>query len=287
MATVEPIIRSRALARGGAGADLLRGLRWSDRLALGGLLLVTLVAVFGPLLAPHDPRLASGPPLQSPSGAFPFGTDDVGRDLFSAVLSGVRTTWLSALVVIAGGVIIGGIVGLVAGASGGWLDNLLMRITDIFLALPAPILAIAVVVALGPSLAHTLIAVSILWWPYYARLVRAEVRSLAARPHLEAARLAKTSALRRLWRHLLPGAIPVIVIAASLDIANLIIVLAGLSFLGLGAQPPAPELGSMMANGLPYLLNSWWIPIIPGLAVFILSLVGNLAGDTIRDLVDR
>jgi peptide/nickel transport system permease protein len=287
MATVEPIIRSHALARRGAGADMLRGLRWSDRLALGGLALITLIAVFGPLFAPHDPRLASGPPLHAPSGAFPFGTDEVGRDLFSAVLSGVRSTWLSALLVIAGGVIIGGIIGLVAGASGGWIDNLLMRITDIFLALPAPILAIAVVVALGPSLAHTLIAISILWWPYYARLVRAEVRALAARPHLEAARLAKTTAVRRLMRHLLPGALPVLVIAASLDIANLIIVLAGLSFLGLGAQPPAPELGSMMANGLPYLLNSWWIPIIPGLAVFVLSLVGNLAGDSVRDLVDR
>jgi peptide/nickel transport system permease protein len=287
MAAIEPIIRSRTLVRPGAGADLLRGLRWSDRLAIGGLALITLIAVFGPLLAPHDPRLASGPPLHSPSGAFPFGTDEVGRDLFSAVLYGVRSTWLSALAVIAGGVIIGGIVGLVAGANGGWIDNLLMRITDIFLALPAPILAIAVVVALGPSLAHTLIAVSILWWPYYARLVRAEVRSLAARPHLEAARLARTTALRRLIRHLLPGAIPVVIVAASLDIANLIIVLAGLSFLGLGAQPPSPELGSMMASGLPYLLTSWWIPVIPGLAVFLLSLLGNLSGDSVRDLVER
>jgi len=287
MATVEPIIRTQGPGRTTVATDLLGRLRWSDRLALGGLVLITVIAVFGPLLAPHDPRLASGPPLHAPGAAFPFGTDVVGRDLFSAVLSGVRSTWLSALAVIAGGVIIGGIIGLVAGAYGGWVDNLLMRITDIFLALPAPILAIAVVVALGPSLAHTLIAISILWWPYYARLVRAEVRALAARPHLEAARLAKTTALRRLTRHLLPGAVPIVIVAASLDIANLIIVLAGLSFLGLGAQPPAPELGSMMANGLPYLLNSWWIPIIPGLAVFVLSLVGNLAGDSIRDLVER
>jgi peptide/nickel transport system permease protein len=287
MATVEPIIRTRGAPRMGAGTDLLRRLRWPDRLALGALALITLIAVFGPLMAPHDPRLAAGPPLHAPSAAYPFGTDVVGRDAFSAVLDGVRSTWLSALAVIAGGVLIGGIIGLVAGAYGGWLDGLLMRITDIFLALPAPILAIAVVVALGPSLAHTLIAISILWWPYYARLVRAEVRALAARPHLEAARLAKTSALRRLARHLLPGAVPVVIVAASLDIANLIIVLAGLSFLGLGAQPPAPELGSMTANGLPYLITSWWIPIIPGLAVFLLSLVGNLAGDSIRDLVER
>jgi peptide/nickel transport system permease protein len=262
-------------------------MRVSDQMALGALALITAAAVFGPLLATHDPRLAAGPPFRSPSFSYPFGTDSVGRDMFSAVLFGIRSTWLSAVAVIAGGVIIGGTVGLIAGANGGWVDSLLMRITDIFLALPAPILAIAVVVALGPSLAHTLIALSILWWPYYARLVRAEIRSLAARPHLEAARLATTSPVRRLVRHLLPGAIPVVIVAASLDIANLIIALAGLSFLGLGAQPPAPELGSMTANGLPYLLTSWWIPIIPGVAVFVLSLVGNLAGDSLRDLVDR
>jgi peptide/nickel transport system permease protein len=287
MATVEPAVLGPARVRGRAGTHLLRGLPWSDRLALGSLALITLIALIGPFFAPHDPRLAAGPSLQAPSASYPFGTDNVGRDLFSAVLYGVRSTWLSALAVIASGVIIGGIVGLVAGANGGWIDNLLMRITDLFLALPAPILAIAVVVALGPSLAHTLIALAILWWPYYARLVRAEIRALAARPHIEAARLAKTSSLRRLTRHLLPGAIPIVIIAASLDIANLIIVLAGLSFLGLGAQPPAPELGSMTANGLPYLLTNWWIPIIPGIAVFVLSLVGNLAGDSLRDLVDR
>ena len=249
-------------------------------------MLVTLIAIIGPLLEPHNPRLASGPPLHAPSRAYPFGTDNVGHDLFSAVLSGIRTTWLSALLVIACGVVIGGIVGLVAGAVGGWVDNLLMRITDIFLALPAPILAIAVVAAIGPGLAHTLIAVSILWWPYYARLVRADARALAALPHIEAARLARITAIRRLTRHLLPGVVPVVIVAASLDVANLIIMLAGLSFLGLGAQPPAPELGSMTARGLPYLLDSWWIPIIPGLAVFTLSLIANLAGDAIRETVE-
>jgi peptide/nickel transport system permease protein len=286
MATVEPIIRRRAVVRARAGAGVLRRLRWSDRLALAALMLVTLIAIIGPLLEPHDPRLASGPPLHAPSRAYPFGTDNVGHDLFSAVLSGIRTTWLSALLVIACGVVIGGIVGLVAGAVGGWVDNLLMRITDIFLALPAPILAIAVVAAIGPGLAHTLIAVSILWWPYYARLVRADARALAVRPHVEAARLARITAVRRLTRHLLPGVVPVVIVAASLDVANLIIMLAGLSFLGLGAQPPAPELGSMTARGLPYLLDSWWIPIIPGLAVFTLSLIANLAGDAIRETVE-
>jgi peptide/nickel transport system permease protein len=286
MAAVEPTIRRRPLLHSFGLSELLRRLRWTERFALAALAFITLLALFGPLLAPHDPKLATGPPFHAPSGAYPFGTDDVGRDLFSAVLYGIQTTWLSALAVIASGVLVGGTVGLVAGSAGGWIDNLLMRITDAFLALPAPILAIAVVAALGPSLTHVLIAVSILWWPYYARLVRAEVRALAARPHLEAARLAKISWLRRVTRHLLPGAIPVTIVAASLDISNLVIMLAGLSFLGLGAQPPTPELGAMTANGLQYLLEDWWIPVIPGVAVFVLSLVGNLAGDTIRDMVD-
>ena len=130
-------------------------------------------------------------------------------------------------------------------------------------------------------------AVSILWRPYYARVVRVEVRSLAARPYMEAAKLAGTSRRRRLGRHLLPGAIPVATVAASLDIGNAIIILATLSFLGLGAQPPSPELGSMTATGATDLLTSWWLSIFPGLAIFVLCLVGNVAGDTIRDMVDR
>jgi peptide/nickel transport system permease protein len=287
MAVVEPIIRRRSSLRGLALSSRFKGLRWSERLALGALAAVTVVALFGPLFAPHDPRLAGGPPFHPPGAGYPFGTDDVGRDLFSAVLYGIQNTWFSALAVIASGVLIGGTIGLVAGAAGGWLDNLLMRITDFFLALPAPLLAIAVVAALGPSLAHLLIALAIVWWPYYARLVRADVRALAARPHIEAARLAGTGTFRRLTRHLLPGAIPVTVVAASLDVSNLIITLAGLSFLGLGAQPPSPELGSMTANGLQYLLQDWWIAIIPAVAIFALSLIGNLAGDAIRDLMER
>jgi peptide/nickel transport system permease protein len=269
------------------GLHRLRRVRLSQRVAIATLVLVTLLALLAPTLAPHDPTLPAGMPLQPPSGAFPFGTDSVGRDELSQVLYGIQSTWFSALAVIACGAVVGGTVGLIAGAAPGWLDNLLMRITDIFLSLPAPLLAIPVVAALGPSLDHTLIAVAVLWWPYYARLVRAEVRALSVLPHFDAARLAKTSRFRRLVRYLLPGAIPVTIVAASLDIGNLIVVLAGLSFLGLGAQPPSPELGSLTANGLPYLLTNWWVPIIPGLAVFALSLIGNLTGDTIRDMVDR
>jgi peptide/nickel transport system permease protein len=220
-----------------------------------------------------------------PSWHHLFGTDEVGRDIFSRVLYGLRTSWFSALGVIASGVFVGGLIGLVAGTAGGWVDDVLMRITDIFLALPGPILAIAVVAALGPSLTHTLIAVAIVWWPFYSRIVRGEVKALAARPHLEAARLAGVGRIRLAVRHLLPGAIPATMVTASLDVGNLVLTLAGLSFLGLGAPSPAPELGAMAARGLTYLLQEWWVPVMPGLAVLFLALISNLAGDGLRDLL--
>jgi len=257
-----------------------------DRIALGGLALITLIAVLAPQLAPYDPTEAVGAPFLTPfSPGFPLGTDDVGRDLLSRILFGIQSSWVAAFIVIASGVLVGGIIGLVAGAFGGWVDTVLMRITDIFLALPGPVLAITVVAALGPSLFHTLIAVMVVWWPFYARIMRGEVRKLAARPHIEAARLAGAGRVRILWRHLLPGAVPAIVVTASLDVSALILTLASLSFLGLGSPAPAPELGAMSARGLTYLLEFWWVPIIPAIAVFVLALLSNLAGDAVRDLL--
>ena len=257
-----------------------------DRVAIGALLALVLVALMAPVLAPHNPIQPAGIPFLSPGhGGFLFGTDEVGQDILSRVLFGLRSSLEAAGGVIASGVLIGGTIGLVAGATGGWVDDLLMRFTDIFLALPGPVLAIAVVASLGPSFLHTLIGVSIVWWPFYARIVRAEVRSLAARPHLEAARLAGVGPVRRAWRHLLPGAVPALLVTASLDVGNLIVTLASLSFLGLGAPAPSPELGAMAARGLQYLLQEWWVPVIPALAVFLVALVANLAGDGIRDLM--
>lgn len=250
------------------------------------VIVVTLIAVAVPLLAPHDPLMPVGMPLQAPGkGGFLLGTDSVGRDILSRVLYGVRSSWFAALVVVAVGLFIGGLVGLVAGATGGWLDSLLMRTTDAFLSLPAPVLAIAVVAALGPSFVHTLIAVSIVWWPFYARLVRGEVARLAARPHVEAAKLAGVSSIRLAGRHLLPGAIPNALVAASLDIGTLILTLAALSFLGLGQAAPAPELGADSARNLSYFLQQWWIPVMPGLGVLVLALVANVAGDCLRNLM--
>jgi peptide/nickel transport system permease protein len=266
---------------------VLGGMRVADRVALGALAFVLLLAILGPLFDPYDPRLAAGIAYQSPNASFPLGTDDAGRDMLSRCLSGLQITMLSGIVIVVVGLLIGGIVGLIAGAMGGWLDAVLMRTTDLFLALPAPVLAIAVAAAFGPSLFHTLLAISVFWWPYYARLIRTEVKALAVRPHIDAVKLAGVSRSRRLLRHLLPGAIPTAIVAASLDLGGAISLLASLSFLGLGAQPPTPELGSMTAGGLADLQTAWWLAVIPGLIVFGVVLVANLAGDAVRDGVER
>lgn len=288
MAVAEPIKLQLGRARWGRSAVLRAGIPRKLNIAAASLFAITtLVALLAPVLSPHDPLTPVGQPLASPGqGGFILGSDSIGRDMLSRVLYGLRASWFAALVVIAIGVLIGGAVGLIAGAAGGWIDNLLMRVTDGFLALPAPVLAIAVVAALGPGFTHTLIAVSIVWWPFYARIVRGEIRNLAARPHVEAARLAKTSRLRIAFRHLLPGAIPATLITASLDIGNLVLTLAGLSFLGLGQSAPAPELGADAARNLSFLLQQWWVPVIPGIAVALLALIGNIAGDGVRNLIE-
>lgn len=256
-------------------------------LALIGLLVVlTLVAALARVLAPYDPVQPLGRFNLAPlSPAHLLGTDLIGRDLLSRTLWGVQVSWFSALAIVAIGLLVGGVVGLVAGAAGGWVDTVLMRLTDLFLALPGTLVAIAVVAALGAGLGHTLVAVAVVWWPYYARIVRGEVRAIAARPHVEAARLAGVSRSRLLLRHMLPGVIPTAVVTASLDVGNVVLLLAGLSFLGLGQQAPAPELGADTARALPQLLSQWWVPGIPGIAVLVLSLIANLGGDAIRALV--
>ncbi len=280
---VPALLRSREKRMLALAGDRATVLNW---LGVSLILLVTLVAVAVPVLAPHDPLIPVGMPLQAPGkDGFLLGTDSVGRDILSRVLFGIRSSWFAALVVVAVGLLIGGLIGLIAGAAGGWLDATLMRITDAFLSLPAPVLAIAVVAALGPGFVHTLIAVSIVWWPFYARLVRGEIARLKARPHVEAARLAGVGPIRVAVRHLLPGAVPNALVAASLDLGTLILTLAALSFLGLGQSAPAPELGADAARNLSYFLQQWWVPVMPGLGVLVLALIGNIAGDSLRNLM--
>ena len=256
--------------------------------AVGAFVVVTVVAVLAPMLAPYKAaQIAGDPSLPPGSAGHLLGTDDNGRDLLSRTLFGIQTSWLSALAIVALGLFIGGLVGLVAGAAGGRVEAVLMRITDGFLALPAPVLAVAIVAALGPGLLHTLIAVSIVWWPYYTRIVRGEVVALAARPHVEAAKLAGAGPISLVTRHLLPGVIPSSVVAASQDVGNVILTLAALSFLGLGAPAPAAELGADTARNMSALLGNWWIPVVPGVAVGLLSLVATVSGDGINTFLRR
>jgi peptide/nickel transport system permease protein len=289
MAVAEPFsapLPVRGVSRRATRARVRRS-SLSNLIGLGAFGAIILVGILAPVLATHSPiipgtQMPFTPPFHA--GAL-LGTDEVGFDIFSRVLYGLRASLIAAGVVIASGVVFGGAIGLAAGSVGGWVDDVLMRFTDLFLALPGPVLAIAVVAALGPSYWHTLLAVAIVWWPFYARIVRGEVRALSSRPHLEAARLAGASGLRRAFRHLLPGAVPAVIVTASLDVCNLVITLALLSFLGLGAPQPAPELGAMAARGLQYLLQEWWVPVMPALMVFVLAFTSNLAGDGLRDLL--
>ena len=254
-------------------------------ISFGAVGLIVFVTLFAHQLAPHNPNLPVGTTLAAPSGSFLLGTDEVGRDIFSRVLIGMGSSWWGAMIVIASGVIGGGLVGLVAGASGGIVDAVLMRITDLFLSLPGAVLAVTVVAALGPSYGHTLFAISIVWWPLYARIVRGEITRLRASPHIEAARVAGTNRFRIATRHLLPGAVPPTIVAATLDVGALILTVAGLSFLGLGAPAPAPELGSMSQHGLTYLFAAWWLPVLPAAAVALLVIAANFAGDALRDRI--
>lgn len=255
-------------------------------IALAVLALVTVLAMIAPLITPYDPQQRVANPLLAPSWSHPFGTDDIGRDQFSRVLLGIRLTWLPGLTVITIGLVIGGLIGLLSGALGGWVDRILQRLTDLFLVLPATLIAIAVVASLGAGLWHTVLAISIFWWPWYSRVVRSEIRLLAARPHVEAARLAGSSRRRLLVRHLLPGAAPAVVVAVTLDVANVVLALASLSFLGLGAPAPSPELGAMTARNLDLLTTAWWVPIIPALIVFVMALAASAAGDGLRNRFD-
>ncbi len=258
------------------------------KVAISVLIAVTLIALLAPVLAPDNPLVPVDQPFLQPfTVAHLLGTDSVGRDVLSRVLLGVRSSWLSAIAVILFGVIIGGTVGMIAGVSSDRIDSLLMRTTDGFLAFPGPVLAIAVVASLGASLFHTLIAVAIVWWPLYARIVRGEARAIMSRPHIEAARTFGVGGFRLAMRHVLPGVVPAIIVTASLDVGNLVITLSGLSFLGLGAPAPAPELGAMAARNLQYLLQQWWVCVMPALAIAIMAIISNFAGDALRDFGSR
>ncbi|WP_375430797.1 ABC transporter permease [uncultured Friedmanniella sp.] len=270
---------------------LLSGLRRTqvgllERVALVAVVVLTLLLLAVPAVLPHTARDIVGDPFVAPGGHFWLGTDSQGRDVFSRVLLGLRTSWFGALAVIVLGALVGGTIGLVAGIAGGVVDTVLMRLTDAALALPGTLVALMVVAALGPSLRNTLLAVAVTWWPWYARIVRGQTRTVMQLPHVDAARLGGFSAVRRALVHVLPGSLGPVLVAASLDIGSVLLVLAGLSFIGLGSPAPAAEIGSMSANGLTYLFNAPWIALAPAVALFAVAVLANFAGDGLQELAD-
>lgn len=258
--------------------------------ALGGFIILVglaVVAALAPVLTVYDPYAQDlAIRLQPPSWSHWFGTDDLGRDIFSRILHGARTTlYIAALVAVIVGPI-GLIVGAASGFLGGWVDIVAMRVVDVFLSFPALILALAFVAALGPGIENAVIAISLAAWPPIARLARAETLTIRSADYIAAVRLQGASRLRIITHHVIPMCLSSVIIRITLNMAGVILTAAGLGFLGLGAQPPAPEWGAMLSQGRQFMLTNWWLAAAPGCAILIVSLAFNLLGDGLRDVLD-
>jgi peptide/nickel transport system permease protein len=276
-----------------AAAQRSRGwVRSNPLLAVGGALsaLIVVIAVLAPLIAPDpgDAGTATHPfsVLQAPSAHHWFGTDQVGRDILSRVIYGARVSPLIALFVLLIACAVGIPLGIAAGYFGGWLDDVIMRLTDVVLAFPALLLALALAAMLPPSLTSLTIAISATWWPWYTRLIRGQAASVAGRPYIESCRALGIPRRRIIFRHILPNAITPLIVQVSLDVGGVILTASALSFLGLGAQDPTPDWGLMVSEGQTYFTTDWWVVTFPGLAILITAFAFNLLGDGLRDLLD-
>jgi peptide/nickel transport system permease protein len=261
---------------------------WRHPLAIAGLLIAgawIFIAVFAPWLAPHDPLAQSASSFVPPSWGHLFGTDELGRDVFSRVLYGARISIPLALLLVSLALVIGGTLGAIAGYFGGIVDGFVMRSADLVFAFPAIILAMVVTAALGPTVRNAVLALVIVSWPSYARVVRGLVLSVGEAEYVQSARLLGKSARRTLIRDILPNVFGPVLVLATLDLGNAVLLLSGLSFLGLGAQPPQPEWGAGVAEGTQY-FQYWWIGTFPGLAIFTVVLAFNFLGDSLRDALD-
>ncbi len=264
-------------------------IRKSPLAVAGGIVvfIFLFIALFGKYMAPYDPIETNIPEqFQSPSRHHLCGTDMVGRDIFSRLLCGARYSVKVGLVVLAVSTPIGVILGGVAGLLGGWFDEAIMRITDVFLAFPYLLLAMAVSAALGPSLENAMFAISIVWWPPYTRLIRGQALSVRESAYIDAAKSMGEGRLAIIWHHLLPNCLSPVLITLTLDMGAVVLATAALSFLGFGAQPPLPEWGRMISDGRLYLFQAWWISTFSGLAIALTVLGFNLLGDGIRDALD-
>ncbi|MEF2071491.1 ABC transporter permease [Consotaella aegiceratis] len=268
---------------------------WSDLsgnfLAMVGLTIIVvlvLMALFAPLIATHAPNVQHLADRLHPPGwqGHWLGTDELGRDIWSRIVYGARVTLYIVALVTVTAPVFGLIIGTVAGTMGGWTDRVLMRLTDIFLAFPRLILALAFVAALGPGIVNAVLAIALTAWPPYARVARAETLTVRRSDYIAAARLQGAGTLRIIVGHIMPMCLGSVIIRVTLDMAGIILTAAGLGFLGLGAQPPLAEWGAMISTGRQYLLSHWWVATIPGLAILTVSLGFNLLGDGLRDVLD-
>lgn len=272
--------------------DVIRRIRANPLLVAGGTvsLLIVAVAVLAPLIAPFpgDAGTATHPfaVLRPPSAQHWFGTDQVGRDVLSRIIYGARISPLIAFFVLLIACLVGIPLGMAAGYFGGWLDDVIMRVTDIFLAFPALLLALAFASVLPASVTTVTIAISATWWPWYTRLIRGQAASVAGRPYIESCRALGISRRRIIFRHILPNAITPLIVQISLDVGGVILTASALSFLGLGAQDPTPDWGLMVSEGQAYFTTDWWVVTFPGLAILITAFAFNLLGDGLRDLLD-
>ncbi|WP_120498105.1 ABC transporter permease [Kiloniella sp. EL199] len=263
----------------------------ANRLAFLGfmiIVLLVLVAIFAPLLATHDPSLQDLKATLLPpfTDGHILGTDDSGRDIWSRIIYGSRITLFIVALVAFTAPVFGLLVGTVSGYLGGWVDTVLMRITDIFLAFPRLVLALAFVSALGAGIENAILAISLTAWPPYARIARAETLTIRNSDYIAAIQLQGAGRLRIILGHIWPMCMSSLIVRVTLDMAGIILTAAGLGFLGLGAQPPSPEWGAMISSGRQFIHDHWWIATMPGLAIFIVSLGFNLLGDGLRDILD-
>ena len=264
-----------------------------NKLQLASLLIIILlllVAIFAPLIAPYPGHAISetnpDDKLQAPSAKYWFGTDELGRDMLSRVIYGTRISMQTALIAVGLALLIGVPLGAIAGGMGGVVDEIIMRITDVFLSFPPLLLAIAIAAFLGPNLRNAMLAIAISWWPWYTRIIRGQAVSIRERQFVRAARAIGTPKSQIIFKHILPNTFAPVIVQASMDIGGVILTIASLSFLGLGAQPPIPEWGLLISTSRTYFLNAWWYSTFPGIAILITVLVFNLIGDGFREVLD-
>ncbi|MGB9021821.1 MAG: ABC transporter permease [Candidatus Bathyarchaeia archaeon] len=256
-------------------------------IATAYIVLALVVTLTGDLLLPYDPYVQNySEVLMPPSPAHLFGTDDLGRDIFTRVIAGAPFDAQIAFVVVLVSLAIGGSVGAFAGYLGGKVEEGMMRVTDVFLSFPALVLAMAVAIAIGPGLSNSMMALLVVWWPWYARIGRGEALSVKNSQYIEAAHAAGLTSFQTVVRHILPNILMPLLVYATLDVSNVILTGSVLSFIGLGAQPPQPEWGRMVFDGQDYLTSAWWMSVIPATAIFVVVLAFSLFGDGLRDAFD-